>query len=224
MKSKLKLFSDHRAMPFGPDRVCARPELWVASSAVDSRSSGELCLRPGLVIGKPGSTNQHGYLRPALSAFANRAFTPRPILEGQASSLFSQAATFYGGNRHDWRVHNEDAAIAPIVQQLKDAKSDSEVEKLKGQLDEALEKSFAMRQKRHTQEIEELEAKVKTLKELVGKTAGETPGDRRQSTRSDPARCPGARLVSQGTAEGLPSSRIPGSRPATTFWFSEPGI
>ena len=59
--------------------------------------------------------------------------------------------------------------IAPLVQQLKNAKSDDEIDKLKGQLDEALEKSFAMRQKRHTQEIEELEAKVKTLKELVAK-------------------------------------------------------
>jgi peptidoglycan hydrolase CwlO-like protein len=94
---------------------------------------------------------------------------PQPAREGQATSLFSPAATIYGANRHDWRTHNEDTAIAPIVQQLKCAKSDSEIEKLKGQLDEALEKSFAMRQKRHSQEIEELEAKVKTLKELVAK-------------------------------------------------------
>jgi peptidoglycan hydrolase CwlO-like protein len=95
--------------------------------------------------------------------------TAQPAPEGQATSLFSRATTIYGINRNDWRVHNEEAAIAPIVQQLKDAKSDSEIEKLKGQLDEALEKSFAMRQKRHSQEIEELEAKVKTLKELVAK-------------------------------------------------------
>ncbi len=70
---------------------------------------------------------------------------------------------------NDWRGHNEEAAIAPIVHQLKEAKTDSEVEKITAQLDEALEKSFAMRQKRHAQEIEELEAKVKTLKELVAK-------------------------------------------------------
>jgi hypothetical protein len=93
----------------------------------------------------------------------------RPAFDGQTTSLFSRGGTYYAGNRYDIRAHNEDAAIAPIVQHLKDAKSDSEVEKFKGQLDEALEKSFAMRQKRHTQEIEELETKVKTLKELVAK-------------------------------------------------------
>jgi hypothetical protein len=84
---------------------------------------------------------------------------------GQASSY--SAATFYRSN--DWRVHNEEAAITPIVQQLKDAKSDGEVERIKARLDEALDKAFATRQTRYAHEIEELETKVKKLKELVAK-------------------------------------------------------
>jgi len=114
------------------------------------------------------------------SSSANPEPTPNPFYSGSYSvsepdpqyisplRRFSQATTMFG-HTNDWRVHNEEAAIAPLVQQLKAAKSDSEVEKIKGQLDEALEKSFLMRQKRHTQEIEDLEAKVKTLKELVAK-------------------------------------------------------
>ena len=86
-----------------------------------------------------------------------------------AKSLFSPMGTYYGGNRNDWQAHPEEAAIAMLVGQLKAAKADSEIDKIKGQLDDALEKAFAMRQKRHTQEIEDLEGKVKRLKELVAK-------------------------------------------------------
>ena len=101
-----------------------------------------------------------------VSSVSNSFLGQHPHLPPNGS--YSQAATSFGFNT-DWRIHNEEAAIAPIVHQLKVAKTDSEVEKITAQLDEALEKSFAMRQKRHAQEIEELEAKVKTLKELVAK-------------------------------------------------------
>jgi hypothetical protein len=84
---------------------------------------------------------------------------------GQMSGYTTNS--FFRSN--DWRVQNEEGAIAPIVHELMNAKSDSEVEKIKVRLDDALEKAFAMRQKRHAHEIEELEAKVKKLKELVAK-------------------------------------------------------
>jgi hypothetical protein len=70
---------------------------------------------------------------------------------------------------HDWRVQNEEAAIAPIVHELGNAKSDSERESVKTRLSEELEKAFATRQKRHLKELEALEAKVKELKDLVAK-------------------------------------------------------
>jgi hypothetical protein len=139
-----------------------------------SQGSGSSGSSGGPAYGQ-GSVSEYTGLRTgsddlARDPFAQSSPAPHPVREGQTSNLFSRPATFYGGNIHDWRVHNnEEAAIAILVQRLKDAKSDSEIEKLKGQLEEALEKSFAMRQKRHTQEIEELEAKVKTLKELVAK-------------------------------------------------------
>jgi hypothetical protein len=167
MKSKLALF------------FVIVPCLSVLIASALAQSSGSPGSGSTASSGGPayGQSSSSGYpvLRTrsddlARDPFAEASPMPQPAREGQAASLYSRASTYYAGNVHDWRVHNdEEAAIAPLVQRLKDAKSDSEVEKLKGQLDEALEKSFAMRQKRHTQEIEELEAKVKTLKELVAK-------------------------------------------------------
>ena len=56
-----------------------------------------------------------------------------------------------------------------LAQQLAAAKSDSDRDKIKGQLSETLEKQFDERQKRHEQEIKALEAQVKQLKDLVDK-------------------------------------------------------
>ena len=56
-----------------------------------------------------------------------------------------------------------------LAQQLAAAKSDSDREKIKGQLAELLEKQFDQRQKRHEEEIKQLEAQVKKLKDLVDK-------------------------------------------------------
>ncbi len=56
-----------------------------------------------------------------------------------------------------------------LAQQLAAAKSDSDREKLKGQLAEVLEKQFDQRQKRHEEEIKQLEAQIKKLKDLVDK-------------------------------------------------------
>ena len=56
-----------------------------------------------------------------------------------------------------------------FAQQLAAAKSDSDRDKIKGQLTELLEKQFDQRQKRHEDEIKQLEAQIKKLKDLVDK-------------------------------------------------------
>ncbi len=56
-----------------------------------------------------------------------------------------------------------------LARQLAEAKSDGDREKLKAQISEVLEKQFDQRQKRHEEEIKELEAQLKRLKDLVDK-------------------------------------------------------
>ena len=54
-----------------------------------------------------------------------------------------------------------------LAQSLGEAKSESEKDQIKGQLSDVLEKQFELRQRRHTDELAELEAHVKKLKGLV---------------------------------------------------------
>ena len=56
-----------------------------------------------------------------------------------------------------------------LGRKLGDAKGSEDRSKIKTQLTEVLEKQFDLRQKRHQDEIKELEAKVKKLKDLVDK-------------------------------------------------------
>jgi colicin import membrane protein len=56
-----------------------------------------------------------------------------------------------------------------FAQQLAAARSDSDREKIKGQLTELLEKQFDQRQKKHEEEIKQLEAQIKKLKDTVDK-------------------------------------------------------
>jgi hypothetical protein len=70
-------------------------------------------------------------------------------------------------------VSSEEASIGheadQLAQQLAEARSDSDRDKLKVKLGEVLEKQFELRQKRHEGEIAELEAQVKKLKDLVAR-------------------------------------------------------
>ena len=59
--------------------------------------------------------------------------------------------------------------VNELSRKLGEVKSDSEKSEIKNQLQQALEKQFNLRQKRHHDEIAELEAKVKQLKDLVEK-------------------------------------------------------
>jgi len=56
-----------------------------------------------------------------------------------------------------------------LAHKLSEAKSDSDRDKIKGDLRDRLEKQFEQRQGRHEKEIEALEAQVKKLKDLVRK-------------------------------------------------------
>jgi hypothetical protein len=56
-----------------------------------------------------------------------------------------------------------------LARQLGEAKSDSDRSKIRTQLGEVLEKQFDQRQKRHEDEIKQLEAQIKKLKDLVDK-------------------------------------------------------
>ena len=56
-----------------------------------------------------------------------------------------------------------------FAQQLAAAKSDSDRDKIKGQLTELLEKQFDQRQKRHEEEIKQLEAQIKKLRDQIDK-------------------------------------------------------
>jgi hypothetical protein len=56
-----------------------------------------------------------------------------------------------------------------LAHKLRDAKSEGDKDKLRTKLAETLDKQFDLRQKRHTAEIEQLEAQLKRLKDLVQK-------------------------------------------------------
>jgi hypothetical protein len=56
-----------------------------------------------------------------------------------------------------------------LVRQLAAAKGDSDKDKIKAKLSEALEKQFDIRQQRHALEVSTLEAQLKRLQEMVQK-------------------------------------------------------
>ena len=115
-----------------------------------------------------------------------------------------------------------------LVEQLKAAKSDSDREKIKSQLKGVLETQFAARQERHKKEIDDLEVKVKKLKELFGKrqeNAREIVANRLEQILRDaeglggsgfpgpdlhPVRTAGEILLDFGTPtpDGLPAGRV----------------
>lgn len=74
-----------------------------------------------------------------------------------ANSLFRRAET------------GPDQETLKLVKQLETVNSDGERREIKDKLRDVLAKQFDQRQKRHGQEIENLEAQVKKLKDLVSK-------------------------------------------------------
>jgi hypothetical protein len=96
----------------------------------------------------------------------------RPALTTVNSSGFYQAQPDVAYAVR-WNTAPEEANLAHeaerVARQLGEAKSDSDRDKLKTRLGEVLEKQFDQRQKRHEREIEQLEAQIKKLKDLVAK-------------------------------------------------------
>jgi hypothetical protein len=72
----------------------------------------------------------------------------------------------FGGSPEESSLAHEANQLA---QQLGEAKSDADRDKLRTRLGEVLEKQFDQRQKRHEAEIKGLEAQVKKLRDLVEK-------------------------------------------------------
>jgi enoyl-CoA hydratase/carnithine racemase len=110
---------------------------------VQPDTKAAIVVQPGLKVVPDGATRKNTF-------FYGRA-EPQALwtIAGEPSGLTSQAEQ--------------------LAQQLAAAKSDSDRDKIKGQLSENLEKQFDERQKRHEQEIKALEAQVKQLKDLVDK-------------------------------------------------------
>ncbi len=82
-----------------------------------------------------------------------------------------RGATEYGTPffRHGDDVESSGPSITPLVEQLKEAKTDTDRDKIKVQLKEVLDTQFAAHQQRHEKELADLESKVKKLKDLVAK-------------------------------------------------------
>jgi hypothetical protein len=85
------------------------------------------------------------------------------------ADIAPRAFTFTGQGRHG--VTSEEARLSieasQLAQQLGQAKTDGDKERLKTKFTDVLEKQFDQRQRRHESEIEALEAQVKKLKDLV---------------------------------------------------------
>jgi hypothetical protein len=117
--------------------------------------------------------------RPNTSLPVSVHATPGPPGAAPNRSYFT--TTVYGNGRPSLVAFSgEEVGLShqaeQLSQQLAGAKSDSDRDKIKAQLAEILEKQFDQRQKRHEEELKELEAQVKKLKDLV---------DKRQENRRD---------------------------------------
>ena len=102
---------------------------------------------------------------------------PAPVVFGQGGqpALIPGQGTYTGrfatteGGTTIWYAGAHDHETMTIAKQLAAAKSDTDKEKLKEKLQEALLKAFDDRQKRQEKEIEALEKQVAKLKEMVSK-------------------------------------------------------
>jgi hypothetical protein len=118
--------------------------------------------------------------------------TPEPaVIHREPFTLYSQPAPAGAGAVVEWTpkpgqpghragyyvtsigTTSEEANLAhqteELVRKLAEATPETDKSKIKSQLTEILDKQFDLRQKRHLDEIRELEGKIKRLKELVEK-------------------------------------------------------
>lgn len=107
--------------------------------------------------------------------FVGRQMVPDEVRSVTTARGGSFSTNTVYGVRPDtaWTIVGDERGLShqaeELAQQLASAKSDSDREKVQGQLVELLEKQFDQRQKRHEGEIKQLEEQIKKLKDLVGK-------------------------------------------------------
>jgi DNA anti-recombination protein RmuC len=110
-----------------------------------------------------------GALALVVSAFAQPPVSPPPIeVPAPPIRTLDYAPSNHGASSYYLAVELS-RQTDDLVRQLHEAKTDADKDKIKAKLTEALEKQFDQRQKRHLSEIEDLEAQLKKLKELVQK-------------------------------------------------------
>ncbi len=132
--------------------------------------------QPRLIPDNPGSSTDSDLDKGLPIHVTPKPTTTPPGLK--MNKLFRGPGVSIPDGQYDTFVINpltsdEDSSLAQWVNELSrklgEVKSDSEKSEIKNQLQQALEKQFNLRQKRHHDEIAELEAKVKKLKDLVEK-------------------------------------------------------
>ena len=85
------------------------------------------------------------------------------------ATAFSGRNVIWSSSGHSAEENALSRKSEELAKKLVASKSEGEKSKLEGELTEVVEKQFDLRQKRYTDEIETLEAKIKKLKSLVEK-------------------------------------------------------
>ena len=146
----------------------------VASAQTPTHMSSRPTGRPR---GRMSSSRSRSRCRRSRRAPARRPHSRRsPPMRGMR---------LYGSRPQDFSFSVEENNLAhqaeQFAQQLAAARSDSDREKIKSQLTDLLEKQFDQRQKKHEDEIKQLEAQIKKLKDRS------TSGRRTAARSSAPA-------------------------------------
>jgi hypothetical protein len=108
------------------------------------------------------------------AATSSGDLVPQPVRFGQGGG-FQRSTVYSTGQPHNlyYSFTPEENQLSQqaeqLARQLAEARSDGDREKIKSLLSELLEKQFDQRQKRHEEEIKQLEAQIKKLKDLVDK-------------------------------------------------------
>jgi hypothetical protein len=123
-----------------------------------------------------------GAQQPAAAPPAPAPLRPTVAVDAAAADVIrvapAQAAGGYGGTTfvrptQGFTMYGfgDDGKARDLAKKLADAKDSDDKDKLRGQLRDLLSKAFEDRQKAHEKQIEQLEAQVKKLKDMVGKRA-----------------------------------------------------
>jgi thymidylate synthase len=135
----------------------------LVASAQQQNQPTAYVVNPVRQPGQPQTTNSS----------SNTAFVPRQVVVGtpaglQTARVFGPDQAYYVANFTP-EENNLSAQAEALAHQLAEAGSDGDRDKIKDQLTEVLTKQFDQRQKRHQEEIKQLESQIKKLQDLVDK-------------------------------------------------------